>query len=103
MKNSNSANKGEGIALSQQFAKQQLRNAFAMLTSAILAYCVANAVSEGLKSIAVPVAAATGFTVGVCCAPSTYRSRSGSLVPAMVLVAAMWCIPIITTLLSFIE
>jgi hypothetical protein len=79
MKNSNSAKREERIALSRHFAKQQLWNAFAMLTSAILAYCVANAVTEGLNSIALPVAAATGFTVGVCCAPSTYRSRSGSL------------------------
>ena len=92
----------EGIALSRQFAKQQLWNAIAMLGAAMLAYCVAGMLAVGLNSLALPIAAATGLTVGVCCAPNDYRGRSGSLALAIVLIAAMWSVPLIIIWLSII-
>ena len=93
----------KGIALSRQFAKQQLWNAIAMLGSAILAYYVAGTLAVGPDSLSLSMAAATGLTVGVCCAPNDYRSRSGSLALAIVLVAAMWSVPLMIIWLSIFE
>lgn len=91
----------EGIALSRDFNKQQFRNTIAMVSSAALAYLLIAAVLPDPQTLALSIAAATGITAGVCCAPDTYRRRNGSLVLAWLLIAAMWTVPLIVMLISF--
>ncbi|TWU37448.1 hypothetical protein [Novipirellula artificiosorum] len=90
----------EGIAISRQWNRQQLQNSFAMVASAALAYCLTAAAVPGPQSLALSIAAATGLTVGVCCAPNTYRSRNGSLGLAFALLAAMWTVPAVVVIVS---
>ena len=66
-----------------------------MLMSAILAYLLIKSMPILVDGLAFPTAAATAFTVGVCCSPNTYRTRSGSLSAAMFLMAFMWAIPLV--------
>ena len=84
-----------GIALAQDWAKLQLWNSAAMLMSAILAYSFVMSMPIVVDCLAFATAAATAFTVGVCCSPSTYRTRSGSLSMAISLMAFMWAIPLV--------
>ena len=49
------------------------------------------------------VGAAMGLTLGVSLIPEVFRSRRGSLKPAVCLVTAMWIGAIVTAVLSVIE
>jgi hypothetical protein len=42
------------------------------------------------------------LTVFLCLHPESFRSRSGSLVPAFFLVAALWLLAVVSTVLSLI-
>ena len=93
MSNLESLTHEQGVALSRHFAKQQLWNSLAMLLSAILAYLLFRSMPMVVDGLAFATAAATAFTVGMCCSPNTYRTRSGSLSTAMFLMAFMWAMP----------
>jgi len=90
----------EVIALSQQFAKQQTKMAFAMVVSAALTFFVTSIVAPEISGLGLAIAAATGFSVGVWCHPGVYRRSNGSLTLAIVLIVAMWTAPVIVILTS---
>jgi hypothetical protein len=90
----------QGAALSQQFVKQQYWNSAAMLLSAILAYLFTKSMPIMFDALAFPVAAATAFTVGVCCSPNAYRTRSGSWSMVIFLMVFMWAIPFVLFLVA---
>ena len=85
----------QGIALTRDWVKQQLWNSIAMLLSAIMAYFFVESMPIVVDGLAFSTAAAVGFTVGVCCSPSSYRTRNGSLAMAFSLMVFMWTIPIL--------
>ncbi|KAA5544305.1 hypothetical protein FYK55_08115 [Roseiconus nitratireducens] len=89
----------KGIAISRQFAKQQLQSTSAMVVSAALAFFVARVVGPGIDGLALAIAAATGVSVGVWSQPDAYR-RNGSLTLAIVLIAGMWAVPLFVFLIS---
>ena len=101
MTNRETRNMEDGIALSRQFAKQQIRSTFAMVVSAALAFFVTSIVAPGTSGLGLAIVAATGFSVGVWCQPNVYRRRNGSLTLALVLLAGMWAVPVIVILTSF--
>lgn len=102
MRNRDIQNLEEGIALSQQFAKQQVQSTFAMVVSAVVAFWATSVIAPGVSGLGLAVAAATGLTVGVWCQPNSYRRRNGSLSLAIVLVVGMWAVPVIVMLTSFL-
>ncbi len=101
MTNQETRNMEEGIALSRQFVKQQLRSTFAMVVSAALAFVVARVVAPGTSGLELGIAAATGLSVGVWCQPDAYRGRNGSLLLAILLITGMWALPVAIMLTSF--
>ena len=101
MTNRDIQNMEDGLARSRQFSKQQLQSTFAMVVSAALAFFITSVVAPGTSGLGLAIAAATGFSVGVWCQPDVYRRRNGSLTLAIVLIAAMWAVPVIVMLTSF--
>ena len=90
-----------GLARSRRFTKQQLQSSLAMLVSAALAFFATSVVVPRNSGLGLAIAAATGFSVGVWCQPDVYRRPNGSLTLAIVLVAAMWAVPVVVILTSY--
>jgi hypothetical protein len=103
MTNHEMRNMEEGIALSRQYSRWQLRSTFAMVVSAASAFFVTSVVAPGTSGLGLPIAAATGFSVGVWCQPDAYRRRNGSLILAIVLIAVMWTVPVVVILTSYFD
>lgn len=101
MTNQEMRNMEDGIAHSRQLAKLQLQSTIAMVLSAAVAFVLTGVVAPGIDALGLAIAAATGFTVSVCCEPNTYRRRNGSLVLALFLIAFMWAVPVVVILTSF--
>lgn len=101
MKTHEIRNMEHGLALSRQFTKQQFQSTVAMVASAALAYFVTVVVGPGISGFGLSIAAATGLSIGVWSQPNAYRRRNGSLKLAIVLIAAMWTVPVIVILTSF--
>lgn len=101
MTNQEIRNMEDGIAMSRQFARQQLLSTVAMVLSAALTFVLTGVVAPGIGGLGLAIAAATGFSVAVWCAPNVYRRRNGSLALAFVLIAGMWAVPVVVLLTSF--
>jgi hypothetical protein len=100
MNNHEIRNMEHGLALSRQFAKQQFQSTCAMVVSAALAFFITGVVAPGIEGLGLAIAAATGLSVGVWCQSNVYRGRNGSLTLAIVLIAWMWAVAVIVTLIS---
>ena len=90
-----------GIALSRQFAKQQMQAALVVGVSAALTFFLTHLFAPGISGLGLAIGAATGLTVGVWCQPDSYRRRNGSLLLAFVLIAFMWTAPVLILLTTF--
>ena len=93
-----------GLAVRQQ--AQHRRQVQVGLVSVVFVVVTLFVVPEYLPApwdaIAMGIASAAGLTVLVCWIPESFRSRSGSLIPALCLVAALWFLAVITTVVSLI-
>lgn len=56
--------------------------------------------SSPVSDIAMSIASALGLTVGVSVIPDSFRSRRGSLKPALCLIAVMWLMALLVTIIQ---
>lgn len=99
MTNDEKQNIEEGIAISRGYTQQQLHYTSAMVASAALAFFSTLAITTASSVLALAIAAAAGLSVGVWCQPNAYRRQNGSLTLALVLITAMWAVPVVVMLI----
>jgi hypothetical protein len=80
----------KAIAHQQAWTRQQITASLLMAIPLVAGFVLAEFAPAALGNTAIPVGCAIGLTIGVCVIPKDFRSRSGSLTPAISLVTALW-------------
>lgn len=86
--------------------KQHYKAGLFVAIPSIAGFLAAQIVPSPFGIIAMAVGPAIGLSIGVRLIPNDFRSRSGSVTPAICLVVAMWIAALVTTvssLLGYIE
>ena len=73
-----------------------------LLCNVVLLFILPQHVPSPFDGIAMGIGAAISFTMFFVLKPESLRSRRGSLIPAICLVAAMWLFAAATTVISLI-
>ncbi len=84
------------------WTKQHNKAAFFMAMPMIAGFLAARIFPSGLGLIAMSVGPAIALSIGVRLIPNDFRSRSGSLTPAICLVAAMWISALVSIVFSLL-
>jgi hypothetical protein len=74
----------------QAWTRQQITASLLMAIPLVAGFVLAEFAPAALGNTAIPLGCAIGLTIGVCVIPKDFRSRSGSLTPAISLVTALW-------------
>lgn len=89
-------------AILQQWNRQHYRAALLVVVPVLAGFVLAECAPPVPGSIGMAVGPALGLTLGLALIPADFRSRSGSLTPAICLVAAMWIAALCIAVVSFI-
>ena len=92
------------VALLQRLrAQQETKLGILLLVcNVVLLFILPQYFPSPFDSIAMGIGAAISFTIFFFLKPESLRSRRGSLIPAICLVAAMWLFAAVTTVISLI-
>ena len=90
-------------AILRAWTKRHNEAALSIASPLIASFILARFFPSAFGTVAMAVGAAMGLTLGVSLIPEVFRSRRGSLKPAVCLVTAMWIGAIVTAVLSVIE
>jgi hypothetical protein len=102
MKTIEAQNLEEASEFLREWTRKHHKAALFMAVPLILGFLAARIVPSALESIPMAVGSAIGLSMGVCLLPNDFRSRSGSLMPAICLVAAIWIAALVTTVFSLL-
>ncbi len=91
-----------GRAWQRENNKQQSKAALLLIPGMVVMFILLEYVPSPFDSIAMAIGAAISFTVFFFLETESLRSRRGSLIPAICLVAAMWLFAAITVVVSLI-
>lgn len=86
----------------QEWNRQHHRAALFMAVPLIFGFLAARIAPPTVGNISMAVSSAMAFSLGVCLIPNDFRSRSGSLTPAMGLVAALWIAALVTAVVTLL-
>jgi hypothetical protein len=89
-------------AIQKAWNRQHKRAAVLMAIPLLAGFVCARLAPPVLGNIGMAVGPAMGLTIGLALIPEDFRSRSGSLTPAVWLVAAMWVAAAVITALTLI-
>jgi hypothetical protein len=89
-------------AFLQEWNRQHYRASILIVIPVLAGFVLAEVPPPVLGNIGMAVGPAIGLTIGLALIPRDFRSRSGSLTPAMWLVAAMWIAALGIVVLSLI-
>jgi len=84
----------EGNRGLQDWRKQHHRAALLMAVPLAVGFALARFAPPAVGNIAMAFCPAISLTAGLSVIPADFRSRSGSLTPALCLVTAMWVVAI---------
>jgi len=84
----------------QEWNRQHNRASILMAIPILAGFVLARFAPPVLGNIGMAAGPAIGLTIGLALIPRDFRSRSGSLTPAIWLVAAMWIAALGTVVLS---
>ena len=91
-----------GRAWQRENNKQQNKVALLLIPTIVVIFILPQYFQSPFDSIAMGIGAAISFTIFFFLEPESLRSRRGSLIPAICLVAAMWLFAAVTTVISLI-
>ena len=74
----------------QAWKRQKITASLLMAIPLVAGFVLAEFAPAALGNTAISLGCAIGLTIGVCVIPKDFRSRSGSLTPAISLVTALW-------------
>ena len=83
-------------------AQQESKLGILLVCNVILLFILPEYFPSPFDSIAMGIGAAISFTIFFFLKSESLRSRRGSLIPAICLVAAMWIFAAVTTVISLI-
>lgn len=89
-------------AIQKVWSRQHNRAAVLMAIPLLAGFACARFAPPVLGNIGMAVGPAIGLTIALALIPRDFRSRSGSLTPAIWLVAAMWVAAAVITALTLI-
>lgn len=96
------SNMQKANAILQQWNRQHYRAALLTAIPVLAGFVLAEYAPPVLGNIGMAVGPAIGLSIGLALIPGDLRSRSGSLIPAICLVAAMWTAAFCVVVLSLI-
>ena len=85
----------ESLAITRRQNDRQFRLAWVMLLAGAAAYGITLIVMRE-QGVALAISAPAALTAGTLVSPGTFRTKGGSLATACLLLAAMWCIALVT-------
>ncbi len=91
-----------GRAWQRENNKQQNKVALSLIPTIVAIFILPQYLQSPFDTIAMGIGAAISFTIFFFLKPESLRSRRGSLIPAISLVAAMWLFAAVTTVISLI-
>lgn len=97
------ANMQKASAILRALNKQHKKTAALMAIPLLAGFACAQFAPPVLGSIAIALAPAAALTIGLALIPTDFRTRTGSLTPAICLVAALWLCAAVGTAFSLIE
>jgi len=89
-------------AILRTWTRQHNQAAVLMAIPLVAGFIMRSSFPSALTDVVMTVAAAISLTTGVLLIPEDFRSRRGSLTPAICLVAAMWAAALIVALFCLI-
>jgi hypothetical protein len=92
----------KAIAIQKAWNRQHNKAALLMAIPLLAGFFCARFAPPVLGNIGMAFGPAIGLTIGLVMLSRDWRSRSGSLTPAICLVAALWLSAVVVTVLSLI-
>jgi hypothetical protein len=89
-------------AILQAWTRQHNRAGLLMAIPLVAGFVLAQSVPPALGNIAMVVGPAIALTLGLFLIPTDFRSRSGSLTPAICLVTGMWIAAVAVAVFSLV-